>query len=353
MAETVVPLPQLGFKDDPSKLKDDFSLPKVSVIVSHLNSVRTIGRCLSAISNQDYPKQLFEIIVVDAGSSDGSLDAVRKLAIPNLKLIVAKGCSESEGHNIGVGNSTGEVLLFTNSDIYVPANWIERHVTWLNSGYDLVGGRVFWGGDKFTFAWNMPSPQKPTHVQQQGMGLGFSNCSVRKDFLISIGGLKNLTSQHDTEFAFRATKAGMKMILDPEIVVYHDHPLGSLRASFSRSFGYALNHAIVMRTFYGKLVSGSGSSSIVTPTYVMRELLSINGILAYRELYPEALKHNIRINLLEFVFIRFLGSKLGAFVGVLRGSTIRNVSYSKIPNLHKIVDKPSKSSALFSKEKFA
>lgn len=134
------------------------------------------------------------------------------------------------------------------------------------------------------------------------------------------------------------TSAGKKMILDPDIVVYHDHPLKSLKASFSRALGFSFNHAVVMRSFYGKLVCGSGSSSMITPTYVLRELLSISRISAYFELYPEASKRNIRISLIEFIIIRILGSKLGALAGVLRGSTIRDASYSKIPDLHKHIN---------------
>jgi len=150
-----------------------------------------------------------------------------------------------------------------------------------------------------------------------------------------MGGLKELRSQQDTEFAFRVISSGKKMILDPEIIVYHDHPLKSIKASFLRSLGYSSNHAIVMRTNFGRLVSGSGSSSMITPSYVIREALLITGVTAYMELHQEARNRNIKVSLPEFIFIRFIGCKLGVFIGVIRGSMIRNVSYSKILNSHK------------------
>jgi glycosyltransferase involved in cell wall biosynthesis len=320
--------------------------PTVSVVISHYNSARTIRECLTNLSRQVYPPSKYEIIVVDAGSNDGSIDIVNQLGLPNLRQIVSRSCTEPEGQNIGIGNSRGEILMFTNSDIYVASDWIRKHVDRLNSGYDLIGGRVIWGGDKFTFAWNMPRPNKPQYVQQQGMGLGFSNCSMRRDFLNSKGGLRNLKSQHDTEFAFRAIRTGGKMILDPEIVVYHDHPFKSLRSSFLRSLGYSLNHTIVMRSSYGRLVSGSDSPSLVTPSSVIKELFAINGILVFRELYSEASKRKINTNLLEFVVIRILGSKLGVLIGVIKGSMIRKASYSKIPDLHKQTEKLTKNSPI-------
>jgi len=98
--------------------------PSVSVIVSHFNSARTIRQCLLALSRQNYPTSRFEIIVVDAGSTDGSIEIVNSLKLPNLRQIVSHECTEPEGHNIGIQESTGEILMFTNSDVYVNIDWI-------------------------------------------------------------------------------------------------------------------------------------------------------------------------------------------------------------------------------------
>lgn len=311
----------------------------VSVVISHFNSSRTIKQCLLHILDQDYPRDLYEIIVVDAGSNDGSSQIVNNMISENLRQIIALGCTESEGHRIGVQSAKKEIIMFTNSDIYVPHDWIKKHLEWLGKGYDLVGGKVLWGGDKFAFPWTMPTPKSPQHVQQQGLGLGFSNCSMRKAYLESLGGLKNLNSQHDTEFAFRVIRNGGKMVLDPAIQVYHDHPFKSLKGSFLRSEGYAFNHVIVMRATYGRLVSGSGAPAMISIGTILREWTSFNAVKAYRQNCDEIRKHGICINLLEFVFIRFIAVKLGQFSGILRGSAKRNVSYSSIPDLHKQIEK--------------
>ena len=311
----------------------------ISVIVSHFNSKRTIKQCLLCILNQDFPSDKFEIIVVDAGSNDGSVEIVHQLVDPRVRQIVVPGCTEPEGHIIGVQSAKNEIIMFTNSDIYVPRNWMKKHLEWLDNGYDLVGGKVLWGGDKFAFPWTMPAPKEPQIVQQQGLGLGFSNCSVRKDFMLTIGGLKNLSSQHDTEFAFRVIRYGGKMILDPEIEVYHDHPFKSVRGSFLRSKGYALNHVIVMRATYGRLVSGSGAPAMISIGTLAREWFLINAVHAYRQNIKAARKWNIDSGLLDFIRIRLIAVKLGQFVGILQGMSIRNVAYSSIPDLHKQIEK--------------
>jgi len=130
------------------------------------------------------------------------------------------------------------------------------------------------------------------------------------------------------------------MILDPSIVVYHDHPFKSVRGSFLRAAGYSLNHVIVMRSFYGRLVCGSGSPAMVSLGSLIRESLGINAVRTYLELYPEAVRRNIKVSLIQFVIIRFLGSKIiPQAIGIMRGSIIRHVSYSDVPDLHQKIEK--------------
>jgi len=313
------------------------SLATVSVVVSFLNSARTIRQCLLAILLQDYARNLFEVVVVDGGSTDGSLEICRELKseFANLNLIVHPGASEPEGQSIGAQSSDSDIIMFTNSDIYVPPSWIKKHLEWLQQGYDLVGGRVFWGGDKFAFTWNMPKPLSPRFIQEQGLGLGFSNCSTTRATFNEVGGLSKIKSQHDTEFAFRVVRAGGRMILDPEIEVYHDHPFGSFKASFNRSLGYAVNHVLVMRTVYGKIVSGSGSPAMLPISSLIREWTCIAGVKTYKEHAAKAFETGIRTSLPEFLFIRLFSTKLGQGIGVFLGATKRKVAFKSVIDLHK------------------
>src|SRR6266571_9165939 len=103
-------------------LHSDYTpVPMVSVIISHINSSRTIENCLAHLEQVDYPPERYEVIVVDAGSTDGSKEIVQKLSGDGIRQIIKEGASEPEGQLIGVENSTGEVIMFTNSDIYIPS----------------------------------------------------------------------------------------------------------------------------------------------------------------------------------------------------------------------------------------
>ena len=58
-------------------------LPSISVLIPTLNAAKVLGKCLRSIATQDYPKEKLEIIVADGGSTDETLDIVKKLEIRN------------------------------------------------------------------------------------------------------------------------------------------------------------------------------------------------------------------------------------------------------------------------------
>ncbi len=318
-------------------------VPFVSVVISHVNSSRTIGNCLLHLESVDYPRDRFEVIVVDAGSKDGSLDIVRQVSSTNFRQIIEEGCSEAQGQSVGVQNARGEIIMFTNSDIYVPSDWMRRHVDWLRKGYDMVGGAVFWGGDKFSLTWNLPVPKSPYYKIQPGLGLGFSNCSMRKDFLQRMGGLRNLKSQHDAEFALRSIRNGGKVVLDPEIEVYHDHPFKSFLNNFRRSLGYALNHVLVVRAMFGRIVAGSGMPVFISARSVLMEITLIANIRILKEVHSRAKKWKmpLHVNPLEFILIRIFSSKFGQLIGILVGAFKPRVTMSSVKELHTSVKQAS------------
>jgi len=290
---------------------------------------------MNHLQHVDYPRDKLEVMVIDAGSTDGSIDIVKKFTSSEVHQIVEDGCSEAEGQSIGVRLSKGEVIMFTNSDIYVQPDWIRKHVDWLLKGFDLVGGVVFWGGDKFSLTWNQPLPMVPYPQMKPGMGLGFCNCAVNREFFVKAGGLLDLNSQHDAEFAIRSIRIGGKLVMDPDIEVYHDHPFLSFFTNFKRSFGYAMNLVTVLKASFGKLVAGS--STRITPSvgFILREFALVNAAQVYIQTRSRSRRWNVPIgtNFLEFLFIRILSTKLGQLCGILAGA-IRGNEFSDILELH-------------------
>jgi GT2 family glycosyltransferase len=284
--------------------------PTAAVVLSELNSKTTIRRCVDSLLQQDYPTSRYSVVVVDGGSTDGTWELLEGSSRQGLSARRAPGCSESEGQRLGTAEVDAELTFFTNSDVYVPTDWIRRHVLWHLQGYDVVAGAVFQTGDPVNFSRNVRTTGTPRTTPTQGAGFGFANFSVRTRTLRDCGGIRPLSSQQDAEFILRALKFGASAIIDPAIEVEHDHPLGTLQRSFLRSYGYRSNHSIVE----GSAASGkpSAGSSGVGPwelwmPRIVRELLGIEPWAAYRAFAPRVPPRMRRPGFTEFLWYRIWG----------------------------------------------
>jgi len=119
-------------------------LPLVSVIVPTKNSARTIGRSLSSVRGQSYPR--IELIVVDGGSTDGTPEIAAKFA----DRVVEHSSERSEARNLGAKISSGAYLLFLDSDMILSPRVIEECVGAAEGGLDAlyvperIVGSGFW-----------------------------------------------------------------------------------------------------------------------------------------------------------------------------------------------------------------
>jgi glycosyltransferase involved in cell wall biosynthesis len=112
---------------------------KVSVIVPIYNCETFISKCLESVIEQTYSN--IEIIVVDDGSTDGSGEIVNayKGKDDRIAYYYQDNIGPSEARNRGIANSTGEYLVFIDSDDTVDTNYIEILLNKLiTSGADLV-----------------------------------------------------------------------------------------------------------------------------------------------------------------------------------------------------------------------
>ncbi|HXV85062.1 MAG TPA: glycosyltransferase family 2 protein [Gemmatimonadales bacterium] len=119
--------------------------PRVTVIIPCLNEVRYISPCLDSICRQSYPRACMEVLVLDGGSTDGTLRAVERYAaqhawirlIPNPRRIAATAL------NIGIRSAGGDVIARMDAHCEYPPQYLERLVAaLLETGADNVGACV-------------------------------------------------------------------------------------------------------------------------------------------------------------------------------------------------------------------
>ena len=121
--------------------------PTVSVLIAARNEEHNIGRCLEAMSRQDYPDQLREIVVIDDNSTDGTAGIVKSYLdrIKGLRLIDAgelrPGMAPKKSALIkGIHATTGEIILTTDADCEPPPGWITGIVEAFSTETDSVVG---------------------------------------------------------------------------------------------------------------------------------------------------------------------------------------------------------------------
>ena len=106
---------------------------KITIIIPARNEEHNIKACLNTISSQPYPKDLFEVIVVDDHSTDKTAEMVTGFTAQNVKLVALKdfvGDRELNSYKkkaieIAIQQSSGELIITTDADCIVPPTWLQ------------------------------------------------------------------------------------------------------------------------------------------------------------------------------------------------------------------------------------
>lgn len=99
-------------------------MKKISIIVPIYNEEENLRKCIESLINQTY-KEL-EIILINDGSTDNSKEIIESFKDKRIVAIHKKNTGISDTRNIGIDKSTGDYIMFVDSDDYLELNCIER-----------------------------------------------------------------------------------------------------------------------------------------------------------------------------------------------------------------------------------
>jgi glycosyltransferase involved in cell wall biosynthesis len=218
------------------------SSPRVSVILPAYRSQNTIARSLQRIEAQSWRD--FEIVVVDSSPGNETADVVR--SFPNVRFHhSASRLLPHAARNLGVTLAQGELLVFTDPDIYPSPDWLARLV----AAYDSHGGVVVGSLDcygqrlldrgmhlcKFS-KWLPYGARRAVDMSPTG------NMLIRRDAFDAAGGLPGELFLGDVTLSRALQARGTPLLFEPGAVVEHHHEdtLGTfLRERFSRGISFA------------------------------------------------------------------------------------------------------------------
>ena len=152
------------------------SKTKISIITVAFNSAKTIKDTIDSILSQDYDN--IEYIIIDGGSTDGTVDIIKKYGDKIDYFISEPDKGIYDGMNKGINAATGDIVGILNSDDFYPNNFVISNVakTFLNQGCDAVYGDLvyvkqndaskivrYWQSSMYTIkkiknGWMLPHP---------------------------------------------------------------------------------------------------------------------------------------------------------------------------------------------------
>jgi len=209
--------------------------PLVSVIIPAYNEEEMLDTVLNALDEVDYPRAQMEIIVVDNGSADGTVDVasahgVRVLEQPNLRV--------SGLRNYGAEHSRGEILAFLDADCLPASDWLQSALASLKTEYCVTGAtyEVPENGKWIEKAWFSQEPKGRRPVTHINSG----NLILSRDLFFAIGGFnEELISGEDYEFCQRAWEV-TRVIADHNIRTIHLGNPKTLRKFMKREIWHGL-----------------------------------------------------------------------------------------------------------------
>lgn len=113
---------------------------KYSIIIPCFNEENNIGLCIDSIRAQDFSKNGYEIIAVDNGSKDKTLDVIMKR---DVSYTVAKRRGAASAKNRGIEIAKGNIIVFLDADCIAQKDWLENLIRPFNDSYvGCVAGEI-------------------------------------------------------------------------------------------------------------------------------------------------------------------------------------------------------------------
>lgn len=223
-------------------------LPLVSIVVVNFNDKEHLHRCLNSVMKSKYPS--FEIILVDNGSTDGSIDSIKRVMKeqPDLKLSIIcnkENIGPAAARNIGAKKSCGGYLAFLDSDTKVDPFWLNEAIKVMDS--DSTIGAIqcklllLNSQKRFDYAGDYLSP---FGILVQRVNLGEPD-DGRYDNIVEIFGVKSAAMLirrevfeavgmfdddyfiygEETDLCWRVWLSGYRIVFAPTSKVYHNFNL--------------------------------------------------------------------------------------------------------------------------------
>jgi cellulose synthase/poly-beta-1,6-N-acetylglucosamine synthase-like glycosyltransferase len=250
----------------------------ISILIPARNEAENILPCIASILKNNYPKELFEIIVIDDHSDDETPQYVRNLGHPNVRLIELKNYVKL-GENqpfkkraieAAIGESKGSLIVTTDGDCLVPEKWL-----WLFAEFYETKGKRFIAGpvnfyDEKSFFERFQS------LDYVGM-MGITGAGVQGKFMNMCNGA-NLAYEKKLFYDVNGfqgidhVSSGDDMLLMQKVARMYPDSLGFLKNAQATVVTKAKPN---VKEFFGQRLRWASKSSSYTEGFTVFQLIAV------------------------------------------------------------------------------
>jgi len=281
-------------------------MKQLSIIIPCLNEERRLGPTLQALKQQSVAPEVFEVLVIDGGSSDGTIALAHEAGVRVIQ------CDRGLGRqrNTGARHASAEWIAFIDADCTASPNWVAEALRFIaGANADVVVGPVLApeSGAWIERAWGKHLEMRRRIAPKSCRIYRFlstQNFIVRRGAFEKVGGIdEQLTSAEDNVLACRLWREGFHLAYDENLIVWHQGEPKSTRDFFlqqvwhsnrkvwrrieaqgygGRAFWYGIVHVACVAALLGGAVAGIFANSVLLPATMLFGYLLIPMMLAAR-----------------------------------------------------------------------
>lgn len=229
-----------------------------SIVIPCRNEKKYIANCLQSIFNQSYNNKLIEIVIVDGCSDDGTLEIIDNIQKkhPNLKLLNNPEKKTPQALNIGVKNSSGEVIVILGAHTEIDENFIFYNNKCLNEKDVMASGGTQMNigksrtqkliGQVMEIPFGMGSAKYRWSSEEQFVDT-VVYAAYKKELFDELGYFEeDILISEDAEFNWRIRQAGYKIFYSPKIISKY-YPRESIYKFIKQIYRYGILRVNVVK----------------------------------------------------------------------------------------------------------
>jgi len=209
----------------------------ITVAVLTYNSEKTIGECLSAIRDLDYPSNRVQTIVLDNGSTDSTVEITETMQqtahrYPDLNL--------GQLRNKALALADGEIVAFVDSDCIVAPDWLLELLKWFDEPSVAIAGNEYLLPQNASIFERNWYPRSNFGIKENDL-IPAGNMAMSKKIVQSLGGFdESLITGEDAQILQLVRSAGFRTISDHRVKCTHLGNARNMREYFRKETWYGL-----------------------------------------------------------------------------------------------------------------